>query len=211
VSTVEPMRRTLVIGLTGGIGVGKSTVSSAMARRGAVVVDVDGLGRQVLEPAGSAYSGVVGAFGETILDEQGRIDRARLAEQVFGSTNRLDELEAISHPAINEELRKFLASTNAPLVVLDMAVLTESRLGWHADSRLYQRVMVVEAPTPQRLERLERRGMAEADVRARIGVQVTDLERRQLADLIVVNDGSVEDLEAELDLLWPTIEAWQTQ
>ncbi len=202
----------LVIGLTGGIGAGKSTVARAFARRGATVIDVDGLGREVLEPAGAAYRGVVEAFGSGVLAADGSIDRAALAAEVFaGEAGRLAELEAISHPAINDALVGRLATEDAPVVVLDMAVLVESRLGRIGGDRVYHRVVVVEAPADVRLARLAARGMSAEDARARLDAQASDAERRALADLVIVNDGDLAQLDAAITTFWPTIEAWQLQ
>lgn len=201
----------LVIGLTGGMGVGKSTVAAMLAEGGASVIDVDGVGRAVLEPDGGAYDGVVAAFGDSIVDHDGTIDRAALAAEVFGGAGRLDELEAISHPAINEVLAAEVASATST-VVLDMAVLTESRLGWVGERRLYQRVVVVEAPVELRIRRLvEGRGVSESDAHARIASQASDHDRRLLADLVISNDGDLAALRAEVDRCRPTIAAWEVQ
>lgn len=205
---------TLVIGLTGGIGVGKSTVAAMFAERGAAVVDVDGLGRSVLAPEGGAHDAVVATFGRGILADDGTIDRARLAHAVFGGGDRLAELEAISHPAINEllvqEIEAAAASGTGP-VVLDMAVLTESQLGRVGESTVYHRVVVVEASIDVRIPRLIERGMTEDDARGRMAAQASDLERRRIADLIVPNSGSLDQLADHLGVLWPTVEAWRTQ
>ena len=201
----------LVIGLTGGMGVGKSTVAALLAEGGASVIDVDGVGRDVLEPDGGAYDGVVATFGSAVLDDDGRIDRAALAAEVFGGDGRLDDLEAISHPAINAVLAERVASA-ASTVVLDMAVLTESRLGWVGEERLYQRVIVVEAPLELRIERLaEGRGVPESDARARIASQASDHDRRLLADLIITNDADLSALRSEVDRCRPTVAAWEAQ
>lgn len=201
----------LVLGLTGGIGVGKSTVAELLGERGARIVDVDGLGREVLEPGGGAYEPVIEAFGSEILAPDSRIDRIALAEVVFGAANRLGELEAISHPAINEVLASLVDHASNDLIVLDMAVLTESHLGWCDGERLYRRVVVVEAPWSVRLPRLVSRGMSEDDARSRMEAQATDLQRRALADVIVTNDGDLAELAHDVDRLWPTIEAWMLQ
>lgn len=203
-----------VVGLTGGIGVGKSTVAAMLSNDGAVVVDVDAVGRDVLEPDGGAFEGVVDAFGTAILDDDGRIDRAALAAAVFGAENRLADLEAISHPAINDRLRDLVAhhaGAGIELVVLDMAVLAESTLGRGPNGPIYDRVVVVEAPLALRLERLGGRGTGEADARARMAAQASDEERRLLADVVIVNDGDLAALRARVDTLAPSIAAWITQ
>jgi dephospho-CoA kinase len=120
----------LIVGLTGGIGSGKSTVSAMLADRGAVVIDVDSLGREVIAPGGRAEAAVLAAFGPDIADDVGGIDRAALARAVFGRPDMLAQLTAISHPAINAELATQLDSLPADaVVVLDMAILVESNLG----------------------------------------------------------------------------------
>lgn len=200
-----------IIGLTGGIGVGKTTAATLFGQRGALVIDVDGLGREVLEPGGGAHAGVVAQFGENIVDDHGHIDRGALAAEVFGPRNRLQELEAISHPAINARLADLVDGSSAALVVLDMAVLVESRLGWIDGAPRYSRVVVVEAPAEARLPRLIGRGMTADDARARMAAQGSDLARRQRADLVLVNDGTEAELDRDVERLWPTVEAWIVQ
>lgn len=188
-----------VIGLTGGIGVGKSTVAAELERLGATIVDCDGLGRVVVEPDGLAYGPLVEHFGRGILQADGRLDRPQLASRVFGDPEALGELNAITHPAIDVEIARSIAAADTPTVVLDMAVLVESDLG----KGQYTEVLVVEAPLEVRLERLARdRGMPEDQARARIASQVGDAERRAVADHVIVNDGSVDDLRAAVERYW---------
>src|SRR5690242_9902381 len=149
----------LVVGLTGGIGSGKSTVAGLLAERGAHVIDVDGLGREVIAPGGRAEAQVIDAFGEGIRGADGHIARPKLAAVVFGDASALDRLTAISHPAINAELADRLAQRPDDVVVLDMAILVESILG----KGMYDKVVVVEAPPALRIERAVDRGMARAD------------------------------------------------
>jgi dephospho-CoA kinase len=193
-----------VVGLTGGTGAGKSTVAAMLAARGAVVVDVDAIGREVLEPGGGAFDGVVARFGERVRGADGRIDRAALAAIVFADPAALADLEDVSHPAINRELDRRLATQpDDALVVLDMAILLGSRLGRDLPSgRGYDTVVVVEAPVELRVRRLvDLRSMAETDARNRIASQPTDEERRRVADHVVVNDGDLAALEAQVDAL----------
>jgi dephospho-CoA kinase len=197
-----------IIGLTGGIGAGKSTVAMALADHGAVVVDVDALGRAVLEPGGEAATAVVERFGAEVTDPGGRIDRGRLAAIVFRDPVALAALEEISHPAINRLLdRRLDHLPDDATVVLDMAVLVGSRLGRDLPSgRHYDTVVVVEAPEELRVRRLvEHRGMAEADARARIAAQPSDEERRAVADHVIVNDGDVEALQAAVAAIFPML------
>ena len=198
-----------VVGLCGGIGAGKSTVARLLAERGAVVVDVDALGRSVLA-LDEVRHAVVAEFGDGVLDAGGGIDRAALAREVFSCEGRLTDLEAISHPAIDREIARHLealASDPPDLVVLDMAVLVESDLGDLSDGRGYTEVVVVEAHADVRLERLVARGMAADDARARMAAQATDAERRAVADHVLVNDGDEADLAERGDELIPLLMA----
>lgn len=200
----------LIIGLTGGIGSGKSTAAAMLAERGATVIDVDELGRVVIAPGGRAAGAVIDAFGPQIVDDAGHIDRAALARTVFGQPEELARLTAISHPAINEELSARLgALADDAIVVLDMAVLTESSLGrgerLEARGHAYSRVLVVEAAAEIRVERAVARGMAEADVRNRMAAQASDEERRAIADIVIRNDGDVGQLERRVDAIWPAL------
>jgi dephospho-CoA kinase len=200
----------LIIGLTGGIGSGKSTVSAMLAERGATVVDVDALGRVVIAPGGRAEAAVISEFGDEIVDGDGHVDRAALARAVFGRSEALARLTAISHPAINGEIAARLDDLpHGSIVVLDMAILVESNLGRGAPAHSYSRVVVVEARAELRVQRAVQRGMAEADVRARISSQATDAQRRTVADALIVNDGDLVTLTERVDELWSTIEAWR--
>ena len=192
-----------VVGLCGGIGAGKSTVATLLAERGAVVIDVDTLGRHVLTLR-EVRDAVVAEFGDGVLGLDGAVDRGSLAEVVFSSEGRLTDLEAISHPAIDREiLRRLDALAEDPpdLVVLDMAVLVERDLGRLADGRGYTEVVVVEADSELRMDRLVGRGMVPDDVRSRMAAQATDAERRAVADHVLVNDGDREHLAVLVDNL----------
>jgi dephospho-CoA kinase len=193
-----------IVGLTGGIGAGKTAVAGLLAERGAIVIDVDAIGRQVLEPSGRAYGGVVAAFGAGILDEAGHIDRAALAQVVFADPAELATLTAISHPAINAELVARLDALPADsVVVLDMAILAESNLGRSDPEHSYQFVITVEAPVELRVERAVRRGMDADEVRRRVKAQASGDERRALADVVVFNDTDLAAVSAQLDQVWP--------
>jgi dephospho-CoA kinase len=197
----------LIVGLTGGIGAGKSSVAGLLAERGAVVIDVDAVGREVLEPRGRAYDGVVAAFGPAIVDPDGRIDRAALARVVFGDPSQLAVLTAISHPAINAELVARLdAVPNDAIVVLDMAILAESNLGRSDPEHSYQFVVTVEAPLALRVERAVRRGMDADDARRRAEAQASEDQRRSLADTVIVNDAGMEAVAAQVEWLWQELE-----
>jgi dephospho-CoA kinase len=199
----------LIVGLTGGIGSGKSTVAGLLAGHGAEVVDVDAVGRQVIAPGGRAEAAVLAEFGPGVADAGGHIDRAALAGAVFGDAAALARLTAISHPAINAELvDRIDALPDDSIVVLDMAILVESHLGRIDPAHSYSRVVVVEAPEALRVERAVARGMREADVRARIASQATDAERRAVADVAVANDADLATLTERVDALWQQLLAW---
>ena len=202
----------LIIGLTGGIGSGKSTVAEMLGRRGAVVIDVDGLGRAVIAPDGRAVDAVVNRFGEDVRGPDGGIDRAALASIVFGDESQLLALNEISHPMINELLDEAIEEViNGPadsadnIVVMDMAVLLESQLG-SVSRHSYEIVVTVEAPLPIRLERLEGRGMTRDDAVARIENQASDDDRRAIAQYVVGNGGDLEDLTASVGKLWADLQ-----
>jgi dephospho-CoA kinase len=199
----------LIVGLTGGIGAGKSTVSRLLAERGAHVIDVDELGRRVLAPGGRAEASVVAAFGPSVQAADGSIDRAALAKTVFGDAEALATLTAISHPAINEELLEGLRALPAStgVVVLDMAILTESNLGQIEDPYRYRYVVTVEADPSRREERAVERGSNRDDVRRRMSHQSDEATRRAAADFVITNDGSPEDLAAQVDELWERLNA----
>lgn len=204
----------LVIGLTGGIGSGKSTVAALLAERGATVIDVDTLGREVIAPGGRAEAKVIAEFGSEITDAAGHIDRAGLARVVFGQPEALARLTAISHPAINAELGERLDAVQGDegstesVVVLDMAILVESNLGRGDPEHSYTKVVVVEAPPELRVQRAVARGMQADDVRARIASQATDDERRVVADAVIINDGDLAALAQRVDGLWRQILSW---
>ena len=203
-----------VTGLCGGIGAGKSTVAALFAEHGALVIDVDQIGRQVIGPGGRAFDDVVRLFGESILsvDESGvpAIDRAKLATIVFGDPGELERLESVSHPAINAELdKRLIAASEAghDWVVLDMAVLVESKLGQNlASGHSYDTVVVVEASESVRVARLvQSRGMDPADAAARITSQTDDATRRAVADIVMTNNGDVVELTAAVAAIVPTL------
>lgn len=192
------MRR--VVGLTGGIGVGKSTAAAILADLGAIVVDCDQIGRDVARSDGAAYPGMVERFGPGVVGDDGEINRPALASIVFNDPAALADLNAITHPAIDAVIAERIAAAPADAtVILDMAVLVESDLG----KGQYSEVLVIEAPLQDRLDRLsQQRGMDPADARARIASQVSDDERRAVADHVVVNDGHVDVLRQRLEAWW---------
>ncbi len=198
----------LIVGLTGGIGSGKSTVARLLAGHGAAVVDVDALGREIIAPGGSAVQAVIERFGSELAGPDGGIDRPALASIVFSDPDELAALNEISHPAINELLDERIESIGdagaADVVVLDMAVLTESTLG--RNTRFpYEVVVTVEAPPDIRLERLIERGMTADDAKARLASQATDEQRREAANFVVGNGGGSDELADATTKLWEAL------
>ncbi len=189
-----------VVGLTGGIGVGKSTAAAMLAELGAVIIDCDQLGRDVAAVDGSAYQPIVDHFGTRVVGEGGDLDRAALGAIVFGDATGLAALNAITHPAIDAAIAEGIAGAPAgATVILDMAVLVESKLG-HGQ---YQQVLVIESPLADRIDRLARqRSMPPDDATARIESQASDAERRARADDVIVNHGDLDDLRREIVRWW---------
>ena len=188
----------LSIGLTGGIGSGKSTVSALLAARGAVIVDADRIAREVVEPGSRGLAAVVEAFGPQILGPDGALDRPALAAVVFADAQARTRLDAIVHPLVRERAGALAAAAPPDAVVVhDVPLLVETGK-WEP----YDLVLVVEADQETRVARLVQRGLSEADARARIAVQATDAQRRAVADVVLDNSGNPEELAAQVERFW---------
>jgi dephospho-CoA kinase len=195
----------LLVGLTGGIGSGKSTVAADLARRGAAVVDADGISREIMEPGGEGLAAVAGRFGEEVLGPDGRLDRPALAAVVFNDPQRLEELNNLTHPIIGRVMAERMAeaAAAASIVVLDIPLLNIAT----KDRFTFGAIVVVDTPEEVAVERLvAQRNFAEADARARIAAQITREERRSLADLVIDNSGDREALQQEIDRVWAALE-----
>lgn len=193
-----------LVGLTGGIGSGKSTVAAGLAVRGAAVVDADAISRQVMEPGGAAYGPVVERFGPGIVGPDGRIDRPAVAALVFNDKAALADLNGITHPIIGRVMaeRTEEAAAGSPVVVLDIPLLNIAT----KDRFTFGAVVVVDTPEDLAVERLvAQRGFSEEDARARIAAQISREERRALADVVIDNSGDRAALEAEIDRAWQWI------
>jgi dephospho-CoA kinase len=194
----------LLVGLTGGIGAGKSTVADLLAARGAMIVDADEVARAVVEPGQPALAKLIDRFGPKILDTDGRLDRGAVAKVAFADDASRRDLEAITHPAINEAFTSRVAEApDDAVVVLAVPLLAESE---QARKRPYQTVIVVEAPREVRLERLEARGVERTDAEARMAAQASDEERRKLATYVIDNGGDRVALERQIDQVWADLE-----
>ena len=190
------------VGVTGGIGSGKSTAAQRFAAHGCDVLDVDGVAREVVEPGEPALEELVARFGHGILLADGSLDRPKLAEIVFHDDDARRDLDRITHPRvaarIAERVQALLQDHEGPdpqLIVIDHPLLVETgQAGW------FQAVVVVEADVEARVRRLvEGRGMPEEDARARLKVQSNDEERRAVATYVVDNNGDLASLYAQVD------------
>jgi dephospho-CoA kinase len=189
----------ILVGLTGGIGSGKSTVSARLASRGAVIIDADAITREVQLPGSDVVKELAERFGPEVLAADGSLERQALANIVFTDPEALKALNAIVHPAVGREMNRRMieqrATTN--VVVLDIPLLTENpREG-------LQGRIVVDVPVETQVQRLvAHRGFDEADARARISRQASREDRLAKADFVVDNSGAPEDLDAQIDRLW---------
>ncbi|HEY2563051.1 MAG TPA: dephospho-CoA kinase [Acidimicrobiales bacterium] len=200
----------LTVGLTGGIGAGKSAVADLLAEHGAVLIDADRIAREVVEPGGPAYQPLVDRFGPTIVDAAGRVDRPALAAIVFSDPGALADLNAITHPAIGAEMarRKEAAEGTDQVVVLDIPLLKAA----HRETMSLDSVVVVDAPVETALARLvELRGMTREDAEARMAAQVSREERLSGADLVVDNSLDLGHLRKEVERVWAALMARQRE
>ncbi len=191
-----------MVGLTGGIGAGKSTVADLLARRGAIVIDADAIAREVVEPGMPALAALVERFGPDVVDADGRLDRAALAAKAFVNDDERKALEAITHPAIGAAfLQRIADAPPGSIIVHDIPLLTEAKR--QGD---YAAVIVVEAPMSLRLDRLESRGVPRDDAQRRIALQASDEERRAVATWVVDNGADLAALDAQLDAIWDELQ-----
>ncbi|HWS34014.1 MAG TPA: dephospho-CoA kinase [Actinoplanes sp.] len=189
----------LRVGLTGGIGAGKSAVAKRLAERGAVIIDADLVAREVVEPGTDGLAEIVEVFGAGVLTSDGALDRPALGAHVFGDTAARRRLEKIIHPRVRARtVALTAAAADDAIVVNDVPLLVETGL-----APSYQMVIVVMADRAVRLDRLTRiRGMAEAEANARIDAQATDDQRRAAGDVLLANEGDLAGLHARVDELW---------
>jgi len=198
--------RMLKVGLTGGIGSGKSWVSARLASHGAVVVDADLLAREVVAGGSPGFERVVARFGPQVVGPDGRLDRQALGRRVFADDADLADLNAIVHPLVGERASTLIEQAElagVPMVVHDVPLLVENGL-----ANSYDVVVVVDAPVEVQLSRLVRdRGMSRADALARIAQQSTRDVRLAAADEVLDNGGTLDELADQVDLLWQRLRA----
>ncbi|AOR34932.1 dephospho-CoA kinase [Streptomyces fodineus] len=189
----------LKVGLTGGIGAGKSEVSRLLVEHGAVLIDADRIAREVVAPGTPGLAAVVEAFGEDILTADGGLDRPRLGSIVFADPEKLAVLNSIVHPLVGARSRALEeAAADDAVVIHDVPLLTENGL-----APLYDLVIVVDASPETQLDRLVRlRGMTEEDARARMAAQATREQRRKIADIVIDNDVPLDALHKRVAEVW---------
>lgn len=191
----------LAVGLTGGIGSGKSTVADLFVANGAPLIDADRIAREVVEPGGPAFGPLVDRFGDGILDDDGAIDRAALAERAFADEEGVAALNAITHPAIGVVMseRRAALEGSDQVVILDVPLLTPA----HRELLSLDVVVVVDCDPEVAIQRLvTHRGFSERDARARMAAQASRAERLEGADFVIDNSGDRTRLTSEVDRIW---------
>jgi len=194
----------IVVGITGNIGTGKSTVLEMLRHYGAFIIDADKVAHEVMAPGGAAYERVVKAFGADIVQDDGQIDRKRLGEIVFANPDQLSRLEQIVHPAVFTRLSQLLDMAEEKVVFIEAIKLLEAGMS----ITLCDQVWVVTAPIAQQIERLMRtRNMSREEAEARMALQSPQSLKVSQADLVIHNDGSLADLQAQVDAAWQRLQA----
>ena len=194
----------LLVGLTGNIASGKSTVAQMLSERGATIIDADVLARHAVEPGTPGYLGIVERWGHAVLGPDGRLDRAALRGIVFSNPDELEQLNAIVHPEVErmrDDLVREARERGERIVVADIPLLFERHLGENFD-----RIILVDAPRPLRLERLVRnRGLREPEAIDMIAAQMPAELKRVRADIVIDNDGTFAKLERDVEAAWATL------
>lgn len=191
------------IGLTGGIGSGKSTVASMLAAKGAVIIDADQIAREVVEPGQPALDEIVAVFGPGVLRDDGTLNRGELARLAFADKDQTKRLNAIMHPRISaESAARISAAPAGSIVVYDMPLLVETKQDSAVDH-----VIVVDVPVETQRERAIGRGLEAEDVDRRIEAQATRQQRLAVAHTVIDNSGSIEKTQAQVDSLWASLQA----
>jgi dephospho-CoA kinase len=187
----------LIVGLTGGIGAGKSTVANMFAQLGALTIDADQLARQAIEPGSSGFDEVVAEFSPKILTD-GDIDRQKLGEIVFKDADKRKKLESIIHPRVQEALAQRIKSLSpGDVLVYEIPLLVET-----GAAEKFDYIITVESDIENRLDRLFERGMDEDEAERRIAAQASQAQREAVADRVIINDGDRSDLFAECARIW---------
>jgi dephospho-CoA kinase len=193
-----------IVGLTGGIGSGKSTVLAMLAARGAIVIDADAIVHELQEPGTEVFTKMVETFGADIVGRDGRLDRPKVASIVFSDEAKRKQLNEIVHPAVGTVVAEKMTNAGDSIVVIDVPLMAESP---PRPERTYRDVIVVDASPEIQLERLIGRGMDEADAKARMAAQAGREDRLKIGDHVIDNNGDIQSLERQVDELWAKLEA----
>jgi dephospho-CoA kinase len=190
------------VGLTGGIGAGKSTVADLFSQKGAVVIRSDELARLVIEPQTPGFQQVIDRFGKDFVNSEGYIDRAKLAQIVFKDDAALKDLENIIHPLVRSKTNQIIDQhTSETIIVNEIPLLLEKKM-----ESLFDFLVIVISSEKNRLERLAHRGLTAEQATARMAKQVSDEQRKAAADFLIVNDGNLDQLEADVEKIWQTLQ-----
>ncbi|MFD0586444.1 dephospho-CoA kinase [Paenibacillus sp. GCM10027627] len=192
----------MIIGLTGGIASGKSTVGAMLVRRGARLVDADAVAREIVLPGEPALEAIASLFGQAVLLPDGLLNRSALGSVVFQDKDKLAQLESITHPAIRkrmwEQIHKYASEGESPLIIGDVPLLYETR-----QEELYEGVLVVYVPAELQVTRLmSRNGMAKEEALRRVSLQMDIEEKRKRANWVIDNAGTQDQTEAQVDAFW---------
>ena len=190
------------VGLTGGIGAGKSTVADLFSKKGAVIIRADQLARQVIEHDSPGFQKVVALFGPEIVDQDQNIDRTKLAQIVFNNDQALKDLENIIHPLVRDKTNEIMdKQTPETIIVNEVPLLLEKQM-----QSIYDFIVIVISSEKNRLARLADNGINLEQAKARMAKQVDDEARKVAADFLIVNDGSLEQLEVDVQKIWQTLQ-----
>ena len=193
----------MIVGVTGGIGSGKSTVTALLAQRGATVIDADQLARQIVEPGSPALQLLVDRFGASILHADGSLNRAKLADLAFRDPTGTSDLNAIMHPRIAALAAERMAAMPSPVIVYDMPLLIET-----SQADLVDFIVVVDVDPSTQLERALAKGIwTPADIERRMAAQADRETRLGFADFVITNDGPLTDLDPQVERLWHVLSA----
>ena len=190
------------VGLTGGIGAGKSTVADLFSKKGAVIIRADELARQVIEHDSPGFQKVVALFGPEIVDQDQNINRTKLAQIVFSNDQALKDLENIIHPLVRDKTNEIIdKQTPETIIVNEVPLLLEKQM-----QSIYDFLVIVISSEKNRLARLADNGINLEQAKSRMAKQVDDEARKAAADFLIVNDGSIEQLEADVQKIWQTLQ-----
>jgi dephospho-CoA kinase len=194
-----------LIGLTGGIASGKSTIARRLAEHGATIIDADIVSREVVAPGSPALASIALEFGEDMIDSEGTLNRAKLGALVFSDAEKLEKLNAIMHPAVKTRSAEVLAKARADnpdsVIVYDVPLLVEADI-----ARNYDEIIVASAPEETRIKRMiQLRGLTDEEAKARIGAQASEAKRLAIADVVIDTGGNLQHTLEQVDALWDRI------